>query len=252
MARYILLHETASTNTYLKRMAAILPSATVVYTHHQTAGRGQKGNSWEAEPGKNLTFSMLIKRPAVAVTSQFRISEAVTLAITDELTSRFGDGFAVKWPNDIYWHDRKICGILIELSLDAKGIEWLVAGAGINVNQETFVSDAPNPVSVKQITGAECDLEQLLHATCERIERYCDFSHMTESDFAFTHKRYLGALYRNDGKPHTFALPDGQRLQARIVDADPDGMLVLRHETDDSLHRYAFKQVSHVINENVL
>ncbi len=252
MARYILLHETASTNTYLKRMAQILPSSTVVYTHNQTAGRGQKGNSWESEPGKNLTFSMLIKRPAVAVTSQFRISEAVSLAIVQELESRYGQGFAVKWPNDIYWHDRKICGILIELSLDASGIEWVVAGIGLNVNQDRFVSDAPNPVSVKQITGQETDLEQLLHATCERIERLCSFDGTTEADFIATHKHYLDALYRHDGMPHTFALPDGHRLQARIADVEPDGMLVLQHEADGSLNRYAFKQVSHVINETVL
>lgn len=252
MARYILLHETASTNTYLKRMAGILPSGTVVYTHNQTAGRGQKGNSWEAEPGKNLTFSMLIKRPTVAVTSQFRISEAVSLAIVQELKSRYGQGFAVKWPNDIYWHDSKICGILIELSLDGSGIEWLVAGVGLNVNQDRFVSDAPNPVSVKQITGNETDLEQLLHATCERIERLCNFDGMTEADFTAAHKRYLDTLYRHDGKPHTFALPDGQRLQASIADVEPDGMLVLRHESDGTLNRYAFKQVSHVINETLL
>ena len=252
MARYILLHETASTNTYLKRMASILPSGTVVHTHNQTAGRGQKGNSWEAEPGKNLTFSMLIKRPAVAVASQFRISEAVSLAITDVLTERYGEGFAIKWPNDIYWHDSKICGILIELSLNTQGIEWLVAGIGLNVNQDHFVSDAPNPISIKQITHAETDLEQLLHAVCERIESYCSFSGMTDSDFLDTHKRYLSTLYRNDGKPHAFALPSGERLQASIVDVEPDGMLVLRHEPQGTLARYAFKQVSHVINETVL
>ena len=106
MPRYILLHETSSTNSYLSRMASILPSGTVIYTNSQTSGRGQRGNSWEAEPGKNLTFSMLVKQPAVVPSKQFRISEAVSLAVVEWL-SQYSDGFSVKWPNDIITMTRK-------------------------------------------------------------------------------------------------------------------------------------------------
>ncbi len=252
MARYILLHETASTNTYLKRMAALLPSGTVVYTHRQTAGRGQKGNSWEAEPGKNLTFSMLLKQPGVAAARQFCLSEAVSLAIVDAVEPRLapsGGEVTVKWPNDIYWCDRKLCGILLELSLKGSGIDYMVAGVGLNVNQERFVSDAPNPVSLKQITGCDTDLDALLRDVCGRIEQLCA---QGPDAVEALHRRYLGRLYRNDGKPHTFALPGGERFEATISRVMPDGMLVLRHTATGQEHSYAFKEVSHVIDSRML
>lgn len=254
MARYILLHETASTNTYLKRMAALLPSGTVVYTHRQTAGRGQKGNSWEAEPGKNLTFSMLLKQPGVAAAKQFCLSEAVSLAIADAIEARIGSGgeVAVKWPNDIYWRNRKLCGILLELSLKGSGIDYMVAGVGLNVNQEQFVSDAPNPVSLKQITGSDTDLDALLRDVCSRIEQLCAQCAKGHDAVEALHRRYLGKLYRNDGKPHPFALPGGERFEATISNVMADGMLVLRRMASGQEHTYAFKEVSHVIDSRVL
>lgn len=253
MARYILLHETASTNTYLKRMAALLPSGTVVYTHRQTAGRGQKGNSWEAEPGKNLTFSMLLKQPGVAAARQFCLSEAVSLAIVDAIDARCsGDVVTVKWPNDIYWHDRKLCGILLELSLMGSVIDYMVAGVGLNVNQERFVSDAPNPVSLKQITGSDTGLDALLRDVCSRIELLCAQCAQGPEAVAALHRRYLSRLYRNDGKPHPFAKPSGERFEATISGVMPDGMLVLRHTDTGHEHTYAFKEVSHVIDSCVL
>ena len=153
MPRYILLHETSSTNSYLSRMASILPSGTVIYTNSQTSGRGQRGNSWEAEPGKNLTFSMLVKQPAVVPSKQFRISEAVSLAVVEWL-SQYSDGFSVKWPNDIYYNDKKICGILIEHVLCGNAIVHTIVGVGINVNQQHFLSDAPNPGVAHPCHGA--------------------------------------------------------------------------------------------------
>lgn len=255
MPRYILVRETASTNTYLKTLAATLPDGTVVYTHMQTAGRGQKGNSWEAEPGKNLTFSMLLKRPAVAVRDQFVISEAVSLAIVDAVREALADvdvakQIAVKWPNDIYCGDRKLCGILIENSLDAQGIAYSVIGVGLNVNQSAFVSDAPNPVSMCQVAGHEFELETLLHDVCERIEQLCKFGN--QQSLLTLHEQYILSLYRGDGKAHVFALPDGTQFAATIVGVDTDGTLTLRHEADGSEHSYSFKQVQHVINEVIL
>ncbi len=249
MPHYLHIRETASTNTYLSRLAATLPDATVVYTHHQTAGRGQKGNSWEAEPGKNLTFSMLLKHPDVAVREQFLLSEAVTLAIAD-VVATLGVDAAVKWPNDIYCGDGKLCGILIEHSLQGQAIAHSIVGVGLNVNQLKFVSDAPNPVSVAQITGREHDLEALLRQVCQRIADYCHFGSADQR--AALHHRYLERLYRNDGREHPFALPDGTRLMATIADVAPDGMLALRHRDDGSVHHYAFKEVKHIINENEL
>lgn len=250
MPTYIQLESTASTNTYVAAHAALLPDGAVVYTHRQTAGRGQKGNHWESEPGKNLTFSMLIKRPPVPAIKQFAISEAAALAVTETLCSQAGDGFAIKWPNDIYYHDSKICGLLIENSLSGSDIEHTVIGAGVNINQRRFVSDAPNPISLTNITGQEHDLVQLLHQMCERLASLCAGLGQEEA-LKQLHSRYLAALYRNDRRQHRFALPDGTVFMASVVDVAPDGMLTLRHH-DGTQHAYAFKEVKHVIEQHIL
>lgn len=247
MINYIGLEEAKSTNTYLLEHAPSLPDRTVVYTYRQTAGRGQKGNSWESEPGMNLAFSLMLKNPPVEVRKQFYISEAVSVAICDFL-SQFAEGFKVKWPNDIYHHDSKICGILIENSLDGKQIAHSVIGVGININQTRFVSDAPNPVSLKQITGNDYDLDQLLHDVCQRMSDLCLLEPDTLDDL---HNRYMRRLYRNDGRLYPWQLPDGTIIEAAIDHVAPDGMLTLRH-ADGSLHNYAFKEVKHIINNITL
>lgn len=245
MPRYILVRQTASTNTYTSKMAAMLPSGTVIHTYCQTEGRGQRGNSWESEPNKNLAFSFLLKQPNVKPSQQFFISEAASLAIVDALND-ITDGIAIKWPNDIYYNDKKLAGILIEHSLNSSAINQTIIGVGLNVNQTTFLSDAPNPVSLKQIIGCDTDLDDLLRKVCQRIESYTDFSSSTDSDFKELHQRYLSHLYRNDGCVHTFALPSGEQFSASIHNVDPDGMFCLKH-ADGSLHRYAFKEVAFVI-----
>ena len=250
MPHYIKVSQTASTNTYLSRLAATLPGGTVIYTPSQTAGRGQKGNSWESEDGKNLTFSMLIKRPPVKARDQFYLSEAAAIAVVEALTAEAGDGFAVKWPNDVYWQDKKVCGMLLENSLDGSGIAHCVVGIGINVNQERFVSDAPNPVSLINITGREHDLMALLKHVCARIEQLVG-SLADDNARADLHQRYMTALYRNDGQLHPYEDADGNRFMASVAGIAPDGTLTLRHE-DGTSRDYLFKQVKHIINNTVL
>lgn len=252
MPKYIKLAETKSTNTYLKRMAALLPTGTVIYTYRQTAGRGQKGNSWESEDGKNLTFSILLKHPGIEAKRQFYVSEAVSLAVA-EVLSRYTEGISIKWPNDVYWGDRKMCGMLIENSLSADGgIDYSIPGVGININQEHFVSDAPNPVSLKNVTGRDYDLEALLREVCERIEAECGMlAQATQAQLDALHRRYLDRLYRNDGQLHTWELPGGSRFQASIASVAPDGMFTLQRP-DGSQASYAFKQVKHVVGEATL
>lgn len=245
MPRYILLKETASTNTYLVKMANILPSGTVIYTDNQSAGRGQRGNSWEAEPGKNLTFSQLIKDAAVEPNEQFFISEGVSLAIV-EFLSKFTDGISIKWPNDIYYRDKKICGILIEHSLQGNSIKNTVIGVGLNINQMKFVSNAPNPISLAQIIGKETPLDEALHSVCELIEKYTDFRGFDKAKFAELHSRYLSSLYRYDKALHPFALPDGTKIEAEIADVLPDGTMCLNH-ADGTTGKYAFKEVAFII-----
>ena len=247
MPHYIQVSQTASTNTYLSRLAATLPGGTVIYTPSQTAGRGQKGNSWESEDGKNLTFSMLLKRPPVKARDQFYLSEVAALAVVDALTAQAGDGFTVKWPNDVYWQDKKVCGMLIENSLEGTDIATCIIGIGINVNQQVFVSDAPNPVSLINITGREHDLDALLRQVCSRIEMTVE-----TLDDATTHRdihqRYMTALYRNDGQLYPWEDATGHRFMACIAGIAPDGTLTLRHE-DGTTRDYLFKEVHHVIKD---
>ena len=250
MPHYIKVSQTASTNTYLSRLAATLPGGTVIYTPSQTAGRGQKGNSWESEDDKNLTFSMLLKRPPVKARDQFYLSEAAAIAVVEALTAEAGDGFTVKWPNDVYWQDKKVCGMLLENSLDGSGIAHCVVGIGINVNQERFVSDAPNPVSLINITGREHDLMTLLKGVCARIEQLVD-SLADDNARVDLHQRYMAALYRNDGQLHPYEDADGNRFMASVAGIAPDGTLTLLHE-DGTSRDYLFKQVKHIINNTVL
>ena len=250
MPHYIKVSQTASTNTYLSRLAAMLPGGTVIYTPSQTAGRGQKGNSWESEDGKNLTFSHLLKRPPVKARDQFYLSEAAALAVVEALSAEAGDNFTVKWPNDVYWQDKKACGMLIENSLDGSDIATSIVGIGINVNQEHFPSDAPNPVSLINITGREHDLMALLKRVCSRIEQLVES--LGDADARTDlHQRYMAALYRNDGQLHPYEDAAGNRFMAMVSGIAPDGTLTLRHE-DGTTHDYLFKEVRHIINDTVL
>ena len=250
MPHYIKVSQTASTNTYLSRLAVTLPGGTVIYTPSQTAGRGQKGNSWESEDGKNLTFSLLLKQPPVKARDQFYLSEAAALAVVEALTNEAGDGFAVKWPNDVYWQDKKVCGMLLENSLNGTDIATCIVGIGINVNQERFLSNAPNPISLINITGREHDLMAHLKKVCSRIEELV--ANLGDEDArSDLHQRYMTALYRNDGALHPYEDAMGHRFMASVAGIAPDGTLTLRHE-DGTSHSYLFKEVRHIINNTVL
>ena len=136
---------------------------TLVSAEEQTAGRGQQGNSWEAEKGKNLLFSLRIHPHTIEAAQQFILSQALALSLKrtpDDYTS----DTSIKWPNDIYWKDKKIAGILIENELTGKQITSSVLGVGLNINQTVFHSDAPNPVSLAQIIGHEEERQLILES----------------------------------------------------------------------------------------
>lgn len=213
-----------------------------VATAEQTAGRGQKGNSWEAEPGRNLTFSAVWHPEGVAPVEQFAISEAVALAVVD-LLSKYGIEAKVKWPNDIYVADRKICGILIEHSLLGNEITRTIAGVGINVNQEKFVSNAPNPVSMKQLTGVKYDLATLMREYAEALVRRLDIVAEAEGRRRH-HEEYKSKMWRFDSTPHPFRdTASGKIYHGEILDVELSGMLHIRSFDDENRYRYAFKEV---------
>ena len=226
------IDETDSTNRWLK--AHTTEEKMAVVTDFQTAGRGCGTNTWESERGKNLLFSLLIHPVEVPVAKQFRISMAISLAILDALEQHIGD-VSIKWPNDIYWRNGKLGGILIENRLQGGCIKDCIIGVGLNVNQETFRSNAPNPVSLKQIHGLETDCEQLLADILQRFDAYL------QQDLK---ARYLSCLYRRKGF-HPYADKDGA-FMAEIIDVEDDGHLLLRDDNGQD-RRYAFKEVSFII-----
>jgi len=143
----ITVESVASTNSYLKELAhsRTLDEGTVIVTRNQTAGKGQQGNAWESEAGKNITCSILLYPSFLPVQHFFLLSEVISLGVKETLDA-YTDGITIKWPNDIYYCERKIAGILIENEITGSNISMSVAGIGVNVNQEQFLSDAPNPV----------------------------------------------------------------------------------------------------------
>lgn len=246
------LEETASTNSYLSAMAREGAHGLTVTARCQTAGRGQRGNSWEAEPGRNITMSVLLRPEGISPDKQFRVSEAVSVAIVNVLRRHLpGCDVAVKWPNDIYVGDMKICGILIENSVTSSSINHSIAGIGINVNQQSFVSDAPNPVSMAMLTGQSYQLRQL---TEEFVTEILSEMENVRAGHEELHRRYLAMLWRREGYwPYTDNLR-GERIMARIADVAPDGILTLalRPEGDsrEEHRRYAFKEVAALLGDN--
>ena len=226
------IDETDSTNRWLREQGG--EENMVVWADYQTAGRGCGTNHWESERGKNLTFSMLLHPNDVPAQKQFRISRAISLAICKALGQHIGD-LSIKWPNDIYWRDGKIGGILIEVTLQGNKVKDCIIGIGLNINQRVFRSDAPNPVSMWQICEQETDCEQLLQEILQAFQEYMGKSNKDE---------YQSMLYRRKGF-HPYADKDGA-FMAEIIDVEDDGHLLLRDD-NGQLRRYAFKEVTFII-----
>src|SRR6478609_6553935 len=167
------LTEVESTNIYaMDRLQANLAAhGTVFFAHSQTAGKGQHGKSWSAEPGKNIAMSVIIDCSFLLVTQQFPLSVMVALACHDLFSKYAGDETFVKWPNDIYWRDRKAGGILIENQVRGSNWQASVVGIGINLNQTVFSSSLKNPVSLKQVTGKDFNTISIAKELCECLEK---------------------------------------------------------------------------------
>ena len=197
LPKIVRVEETDSTNNYLHARAnpKELPEGSVVWADFQTAGRGQIGNAWESEAGANLTFSAVLYPSFLPANRQFLISQIAALSVK-QLLDKYTGEVTIKWPNDIYWRDRKICGMLIENDLSGMSIYSSIIGIGININQKEFRSNAPNPVSLYQITGREYDLEQLMeecdvltfHVPLIREGAHKTF-HLADADFFSRLKR---------------------------------------------------------------
>jgi len=236
-----------STNAYLRELNGgdAAYDYEVAVADFQTAGRGQKGNTWESEQGKNLLFSILAHPHNIKVKEQFYISEAIALAVSDAVIAaigpEFSGGISVKWSNDVYWNDFKMAGILIENTIQGDRILDTVAGVGLDVNQEVFLSDAPNPISLRNITGQEFNRDALLD---DIVQRFIGYMERTEQERPEVDRLYRERLYRRVGY-HPFRDAGGE-FEACIEGIRPDGCLMLLTRSGE--HRvYEFKQVQFIL-----
>ena len=240
---FIYIPETDSTNNALKLMSEneYLPSGSIVYTDFQTAGRGQRGNSWESEANKNLLFSILLCNTDVPANISFVISEMMSLCVKYTLEKYISD-ITVKWPNDIYHKDKKIAGILIENTILQGKVSQSIAGIGINVNQVKFLSNAPNPVSMTQITNKTYNITTIIQ---DFHEIFTDQSKLISSKcFDLIHNEYLKHIYRKNVL-HKYRDETGV-FEAVIHDIEPAGCLVIKR-IDGTFSRYAFKEISFLL-----
>jgi BirA family biotin operon repressor/biotin-[acetyl-CoA-carboxylase] ligase len=227
-----------STNNRIALDKEDLADKTVYMTDFQTAGKGQRGNGWESAKAENLLFSILFKPSDILAENQFIISQAVTLGIVEYVRSK-GITAKIKWPNDIYVNDRKICGILIENSVNGNNLVSSIVGIGFNLNQLTFSPDIPNPVSLSTLTDVRYDLKEellsLLHFIFDEYEK-------RSPD---TEERYAAALYRL-GKPHSYIhTASGKTFTGTIVGVDRAARVLI--DTEDGRKAFAFKELQYII-----
>lgn len=199
---------------------------TVIVARTQTAGIGQRGNHWEAEPGKNLTFSLVLKPTWLPIADQYQLTKAVSLGIADYLMPLIADGdrrVRIKWPNDIYVDDKKICGILITHRIAGGQIAASVVGIGLNVNQKNFPSWVPNPISISQLTGQEWPLDETLERVLECIAHR--YNQLRDKPIGTLDEPYLNMLLRR-GEEAQYGY-QGQTITATLLDVNRYGHLQL-------------------------
>ncbi len=235
-----------STNSYLKKLVYDQrpEEGSMVIAEFQSAGRGQMGNGWSSEVGKNLLLSIVIYPDGLLANEQFIISRMASLAVKNCL-DQFVDDIRIKWPNDIFWKDKKIAGMLIENDVQGKYIQNSVIGIGININQQGFPEDLPNPVSLWQITGTDNDIDNIADIFVR--EFFLLYREFQDGKTTQIEDEYMLDLYRvND---YYWFKDEGGSFKAKIKEVMPSGHLVLETMDEGDLRQYAFKEVSFIDSE---
>ena len=225
---------------------------------YQTAGRGQTGNGWESEEGKNLLCSILVESRMTKDKGLFDLNVAVSVAVYRLIRSyvfersglsTLSAAVSIKWPNDIYYGDKKVAGILIENVIIGSEVKYSIAGIGLNVNQTEFCSDAPNPISLKQIIGKDYDLDELMEQLYAEVQKALNEDVWGE---------YMAHLYRREGfwpfvEREVSTVPTMNAdtkaegiFMACIENVLPTGEIVLRDQQGKQ-RIYHFKQIRYVL-----
>lgn len=238
------IESTDSTNSEVARNIEEYDNLSVVATIEQSAGRGQRGNVWESTPGDNLTFSMAFKPEDFPAGEQFLISQATALAVCDYLTGKGIDSM-VKWPNDIYVMDRKICGILIENKIRDGRLWCSIIGIGLNFNQTKWSPAVPNPTSVALESRLDApaditkELPELVQALVQRLAQ-------TRTGAQKLKDEYLEKLYRR-AQEHLFSEPLTSRVFTGTITGVTDKGTLLVRDKEGSEKEYAFKEIAYIL-----
>lgn len=230
-----------STNTYASRLLRQkkLPEGTVILADNQTTGKGQSGNTWESEPGKNLTFSVVIYPTFIKIEKQFYISMGISNGIIDFLQENRIPS-TIKWPNDICAGNSKIAGILIENTISGNLLQSSVIGIGLNVNQHAFREELGNVTSMYNLNNCEFDLNRSLECMLEKLNTW--INKLYEKDYGNIKNYYLNNLLAlNEWRTYTDASGE---FEGMIVDVAESGMIMVKKRTG-TVQAYAFKEISY-------
>jgi BirA family transcriptional regulator, biotin operon repressor / biotin---[acetyl-CoA-carboxylase] ligase len=232
-----------STNTYASGLVQreSISEGTIIYTNFQSAGRGQKGNRWESEDGKNLLFSIVLFPEMVIPEDQFIISMFVSLGICDFLKTLI-PACKIKWPNDIYAGDDKIAGILIESSITGNSINNSIAGIGLNINQDHFPVYVPNPVSLKMLTGKNYDPDLCLKQLAGWLDKR--YKQLISDRRSEIRNEYISSLYRLN-ELHNFKAKDGI-FSGKIVAVADSGCIRIE-DREGKIREFFFKEIDFII-----
>ena len=249
---FIELQSVDSTNNYAlgQIRAGLAHHGTAFFAHEQVAGKGQRGKSWTAERDTSLILSVALDPHPLQIGAQFQLSVCAAVAALEFLKKYAGDAVKIKWPNDLYWHDRKAGGILIEniigqpsrtghsssanlntSSSAPPSWQWAVIGTGININQPSFPATLANPVSLRQITGKLYDAVDLGKELCLVLDR--KFNDLTNNGFASLFAIYLQELYKVN-EPVRFK-KNNRVFEAVVKTVTINGELIIQHGIEESV-----------------
>jgi BirA family biotin operon repressor/biotin-[acetyl-CoA-carboxylase] ligase len=241
---FLELQSVDSTNNYIRQLVHrhSIKSGTAVFAHEQRAGKGQRGKSWNSEKGANIILSILIHPAFIPLSASFRLSACIGVAVHEFFSYYAGDETRIKWPNDLYWRERKAGGVLIENIVKSRhsantstntGNEswpWSIVGIGININQTVFPKELPNPVSLKQITGKNFDSIALAKELCGIIDKKIQL--LRDNEFENIFQEYNNCLFK---KNESVKLRTGGRVfEAVIKGVSPEGKLITRHAFEEA------------------
>ncbi len=231
-----------STNSYLKEILKTgnPQEGFIVVTDYQTSGRGQFGNSWEAEKGKNLLFSVLLKPRFLNPSRQFLLNMSVCLAVVDSM-NEVCPGFLIKWPNDILYNQKKVAGILIEGSMSSDILDHTVVGIGINVNQTDFEQNRKS-ISIKNILGHSVETEYLMQKVLQKLEmRYLKLKAGNTSGLF---RDYYSVMF---GREKELPVKIGGTLTTiKPLAVEPGGELLALHQ--GKTVRFRFKELQFILD----